>query len=250
MNTIHLLLDLFRLVKFLGVKQTIKYLRLKDKKDKLFTLKVKHYKEEFTLRGGTSDAWVFDMNIIRKEYSFFKSNREVKTILDAGANIGTGSRYFNNRYPNAEIVAVEPADDNFKILQKNTAQLPSITCLHAGVWSKNTKLKIINDSDWKYALRVQEDPINGNIQAYSIDGIMEKMGWDFIDLLKVDIEGSEMEILTNSLDAWAYKVGILIIELHPAIDSKGAGVLFKAFADRNFDLKYRGENIVLIFNDN
>lgn len=118
------------------------------------------------------------------------------------------------------------------------------------MWSKNTNLKIIDNNVWKYALRVKEDKLKGDIKAYSISSIMEEKGWYFIDILKLDIEGSELEILSNGLSNWCHKVGILIIELHPAIDRKCAGILFKAFADRNFNLKWRGENLVLIFDEN
>lgn len=249
MKFIQGLINVLRTIKYLGVLQTIIYYRWRFKKNKIFQIKVKGYANRFSLRGGTSDSWVFDMNIIREEYSFIKTDRDIKTIIDGGANIGTASRYFNKRFPKAQIVSVEPSGSNFDILTSNTAGIDSITCLKGGLWSKNTNLKIIDDLAWKYALRVIEDKESGDIQAYSITGIMEKMNWDFIDILKLDIEGSELELLSNNLSLWSHKVGMLIIELHPDIESKSAGILFSAFAGRDFDLKYRGENLLLIFND-
>jgi hypothetical protein len=65
----------------------------------------------------------------------------------------------------------------------------------------------------------------------------------------MDIEGSEIELFLNGLETWSTKIGALIIELHPEIDARGAGLLFNAFANRNFDLKYSGENLVLIFHN-
>lgn len=249
MNKLHHLIDFFRFLKYLGIRQTILYFKKRNSNNDIFKLKIKNYNDPFFLRGRTSDAWIFDMNIVREEYSFFKPKTEIKTILDAGANIGAASRYFNKRWSKAKIVAIEPATDNYDLLVKNTQNIPAIKCLKGGLWSKDTRLSIIDDKAWKYALRVHEDLANGEIKAYSIASIMKLMEWDFIDLLKMDIEGSEIEVLLNGLDNWCHKIGSLIIELHPAIDMRGAGILFKAFADRNFNLKYRGENLVLIFND-
>lgn len=249
MRYLQKIINVFRIIKCLGILQTILFIKNKNKKGIRFQIKPKSYKNLFTLRGGTSDAWVFDMNIIREEYFFFKPKNEVKTIIDAGANIGSASRYFARRFPDAEIVAVEPDSNNFEILLSNCHKNPRINCLEGGVWSKDTKLAVINKKGWKYAFRIKEDIENGNIKGFSIPGIMELMGWDFIDLLKMDIEGSETEVMLNGIDDWSHKIGALIIEIHPDLNSKGAGLLFNAFANRDFDLKYRGENLILIFND-
>lgn len=238
-----------RLIKNLGIFQTLNYVFYKSNNNKLINLRVRGYDSPFYLRGGTSDAWVFDMNIIRQEYQFFLPITEVKTIIDAGANIGTASRYFLKRFPSASIVAIEPDSANYQLLIKNTENYPYIKCLNGGLWSKDTKLSIVNNDDWKYALRVEENPTKGTIKAYSILGIMQMMNWDFIDVLKMDIEGSEIELFLRDYEAWSHKVGALVIELHPKIDTRGAGLLFNVFANRNFDLKYKGENLVLIFHD-
>jgi hypothetical protein len=66
---------------------------------------------------------------------------------------------------------------------------------------------------------------------------MELMQWDLIYVLKMDIEGSKSEMLLYDLDAWHNKIWVLMIELSSAIDTRGAGILFKAFPNRNFDLK-------------
>ena len=44
-------------------------------------------------------------------------------IVDCGANIGASALWFSARYPEAHIVAVEPAPDNFELLRKNCAGL-------------------------------------------------------------------------------------------------------------------------------
>ena len=44
-------------------------------------------------------------------------------IIDCGSNIGASVAWFSARYPQAHIVAVEPAPDNFDLLRQNCAGL-------------------------------------------------------------------------------------------------------------------------------
>lgn len=238
--------DIFRTIKYLGIFQSISYFFFKNKKNKKLKFKVKNYKNNFTIRCGTSDPWVFDMNILREEYKGF-IQKSPKTILDGGANIGGASRYWHKQYPEATIIAVEPDPENFEILTENTSEISKISCVQGGIWSSDTKLSFENDKAWKYSLQVVEDNINGKIQAYSIPSLMEKFNWDFIDVLKLDVEGSEVEILSKNTEPWIDKIGTLILELHPDIDYRCSRILFKAFSNRDFILKWRGENLILIF---
>ena len=94
-----------------------------------------------------------------------------------------------------------------EILIKNTEYNKNIQCLKGGLWSSDTNLSIVNDDEWKYAIRVKEDALEGEINAFSIPGIMKMQGWDFIDILKLDIEGSEVEILSKRSELWVDKIG-------------------------------------------
>src|SRR5690554_2347811 len=72
----------------------------------------------------SSDYNVFTQVFIDKEYEppisyFLKNNIELKTVIDAGANIGLTSAYIKNEFPNAKIVCIEPDNDNFELLSYN-----------------------------------------------------------------------------------------------------------------------------------
>lgn len=244
MKKLYTIISLLRIISAIGPIQAIKFYLYKNKKGKSIQLNVRGYKNKFNLRGGTSDAWVFDMNILRQEYKGFVKSPP-KTILDGGANIGTASMYWHNLYPEAQIVSVEPDTDNFQILTSNTKSINNISCLQGGIWSSETMLSFKNDEDWKYALKVFEDKQSGHIKAYSIPSIMKKYGWDFIDVLKLDVEGSEVEILSVNMEEWIDKIGMLILELHPDIDLRCTRVLFQAFSNKDFSLRWSGENLII-----
>lgn len=66
---------------------------------------------------------------------------------------------------------------------------------------------------------------------------MHTHGLDRIDLLKMDIEGSEREVLADP-SAWIDRVDALIVELHDR-KKPGCGAVFESVA-RQFDARWHG----------
>jgi tRNA G46 methylase TrmB len=70
----------------------------------------------FYLRVPSSDVETFEQIFIRQDYNF-DVKKSPKTIVDAGANIGLASLYFASKFPNSNIVAIEPEESNFELLK-------------------------------------------------------------------------------------------------------------------------------------
>jgi FkbM family methyltransferase len=158
----------------------------------------------------SSDFSVFGQIYNHKEYlpvvniynANFKNNVNYKmNIIDAGANIGLTTLYFLENFDNTTIVCVEPEINNLKILEFNLSKIidSNIIIINAGIWNSNAKLKIVNDfrdkSDW--AFRVEETEDNNGIQAYTINHIVKINNFEYIDILKIDIEGSEKDVFKS-----------------------------------------------------
>lgn len=73
----------------------------------------------------------------------------------------------------------------------------------------------------------------GNVQAVTMNSLMDKLNLDHIDLLKIDIEGYEKRLLANNID-WLNKVGYILIELHSEEDKT---VCFDAFQRYKFKVE-------------
>lgn len=86
------------------------------------------------LRSKTSDLSTLEQVFIDCEYEMTHSLHP-KVILDCGANIGLGTVYFKNQFPDAKIISVEPEESNFELLMKNTAHYNDIFCIKGGVWN-------------------------------------------------------------------------------------------------------------------
>jgi tRNA G46 methylase TrmB len=117
-----------------------KYLFQKDAGKGIISIQLKKLKHPVLLRKNTTDIPTFNEVFYWGEYAF-DIPKAPETIVDCGANIGLASVYFANRFPNAKIIAIEPEQSNFEMLQKNAAPYPNITCLQYGIWNRTTHLE-------------------------------------------------------------------------------------------------------------
>lgn len=46
--------------------------------------------------------------------------------------------------------------------------------------------------------------------------LLSKLGYDRVDLLKIDIEGAELDLLTKE-NSWLSKVNAIVAEIHPQV---------------------------------
>jgi FkbM family methyltransferase len=172
------------------------------------------------VRTNTSDIYVAISSLFEKEYDHIRATNP-KFIIDAGANIGTSSIFFAEKYPDASIIAVEPEESNFDLLLQNTSNYDNIIAIKAAIWGSSDKRTIKNQfsGHWGYTIsntQKRSKSTGQEINCITIGALMEKYGIDTIDLLKMDIEGSEKNVLENSSD-WINSVEIMTVELHDRI---------------------------------
>ena len=173
------------------------------------------------------------------------SDRKIKFIIDAGANIGDESMRFFLHNENAIIVAVEAESNNFAMLEKNFHGIQRVKCINGGIWSKSSFLKIEQASESVESFVVSETSRElASIRAFSIKELMNDYGMSEIDILKLDIEGSELELFTNNYETWIYSVNCIIME----VSDCGNQILQKLYSILSFeyDSFINGENIILI----
>jgi|SRR5690606_20033578 len=193
-----------------------------------------------------SDLEVFKQVFIEKQYDL-NHYKKPKTIIDAGANIGLFSVLVKNRFPDSKLISIEPDPENFEMVQKNLKGYENTQLLNKGLWSKDVKLRILDETAAKWGIRVVEDQENGKIDAICIDSIMQEFGLESIDLLKMDVEGSEKEIFSNNYENWLPKVKILVIELHDFMLKDTSRVFFETLHKSwpHYHLFVSGENLVI-----
>ncbi len=216
---------------------------------KLIKIRLKDIRSIIYARSCTSDLLLIRNIFLYKEYPIFQ-NYQPGVIIDAGANIGLATVYFMNYYPNSVIYAIEPDKSNCEVFEKNVQPYSNITLLNGALLDeKNLPVRIINQNDNKYSFIICKEcdgntSNNNSIISFSINQLIQKYGISKIDLLKLDIEGSEKDVFTNNLE-WLKVTDNILMELHEHIREGCSSALIKAIADQNFKISFKGENLIL-----
>ena len=145
-----------------------------------------------------------------------------RLVIDAGGYIGTAAIAFARRYPNATIVTLEPNAANYKVLLKNTASWPSIVAKRAAL-TPEAGSAILHDrgtGNWGFTLieKAADRPTSPieRVQCITVDQLLKEIGFDGIDIFKIDIEGGEHALLSGN-NGWINKTTGICIELHDRI---------------------------------
>lgn len=208
------------------------------------------------IRLGTSDVQVFNDIYLRQEYGW-NLNSSPKVIVDAGAYTGLSTTFFATRYPDAMIVAIEPDEDNFRLLSRNTARYANVQIVRAALWTESGYVSLVDPGNGAWSLRLQESSGSDtaeatpalrsrSIRAVTINDIIQEFQLDRINLLKIDIEGSEKEVFANS-DPWIDFVDAICIELHDRFKVGCSRSFFKAVDDFPIEVR-RGEDVLVMRN--
>ena len=225
----------------------------KPRREKIISLRMKHpIQGEVFLRENTFDFMTFEEVVFEQVYRAVPVHlNKCDRIVDLGANIGLASRYLAAFYSSCKIVAVEPHTENYSLLVKNLTHLiQSERCLplQAAVWSADKSLVIEEPEvpDRFNAFTVREAApcarSKPNIDGLTMRRIMEQAGFQEADLVKVDIEGAEIELFKGDLD-WLNRVGAIAIEFHGT--SRTTSNFDSIMHQNGFAIQAEGDHTVL-----
>jgi len=205
------------------------------------------------LRLGSSDISVFNGIFRWLEYGW-DLERQPRTVVDGGAYIGLSAIYFTLRYPGVRVIAVEASESNFNLLVRNTSAFPNIEPVHAALWPQPGSLVLADPGTGLWGLQVRDASAEENasqsradesgdaVRAITIPDILHDYELDKIDLLKVDIEGSEKELFAAPAP-WLDQVDAICIELHDWFKAGCSRAFFSAVDDFSVEA-WRGENVL------
>lgn len=231
-------------ISVLGLFQYFLLLTSKTNKKTYLTLKLKGYNQPIYLRPNTSDYKIFKQIFIEEEYNVHYPDH-VNTIVDAGSNCGYSVVYFKNKFKNAKLIAIEPDRSNIEMIIKNTSGIKDIHIVQGGIWDINADLKILDKKAGKWAFRVVEALGNTKeFKGYSLDAIMLEHDLKTIDILKMDIEGSEKKVFEQNYQYWLSKTKFGFLELHETYAPGVTDLVHLRLSTFNFDISKSGENVV------
>jgi FkbM family methyltransferase len=179
--------------------------------DGLLTLEVPGSDVSVFARPGTSDPASFEQ-VFGGAYELDLPT-EPRLIFDLGANVGYGSVYFALRYATARVLAVEPEPSNVALLRRNVASLTQVDVVEGAVWPRAGVLAMEDPGKGYWGMRVRTGEGARGVRAVTIPELLSRADAEWVDLVKIDIEGSELELFSQE-SGWLRQVGALVIELH------------------------------------
>lgn len=172
-------------------------------------------------------------------------------ILDAGANIGAAAVYFGLVFPRAHIVAIEPAADNFALLEANIAGL-DVDARQAALGSTAGVTSLIDPGEGEWGYRTLAGA--GGVQVPVLAAaalVSQKLGEGCAPFIaKIDIEGGEAELFARDTE-WVDRFPLLVIELHDWLLPRGrtSRSFLRCIAALDRDFVAIGENVFSIANE-
>lgn len=140
-------------------------------------------------------------------------------ILDAGAHIGIFSLWAAKTYPSCRVIAFEPFPENFKLLCQNVqaAGCGEIEA-HNLALGGDSGLAEFHDGGARSLdhriVRRESAGADSSIRVISLQEVFVLVGNKQIDLFKVDIEGSEMDLFAKADTRQLEQVDRFAIEYH------------------------------------
>jgi FkbM family methyltransferase len=152
------------------------------------------------------------------------------TVIDAGAHIGRYTLMAASTVgPSGRVVAIEPGPDTFALLCENAAlnRMTWITPVQVALGGKDGRAELFTGSDQATnSLRGEWlDKLEGSqsaarracetVTVRSLPSLLAELGVSQVDLLKVDVEGAELEVLQGAVDLLrSGRIKQIVCEVH------------------------------------
>ncbi len=147
-----------------------------------------------------------------------------QNVLDLGGNIGMVAIYMAKKVgPKGHVWVYEPDRKNQELLQRHITlnDVANITLVPYGVWHESGTLTFYEGGTYTSSFvktnYIDEDPSRYqavSIPVVTLDEEMRRLGWEKLDFIKMDIEGSEVAALQGAQNLLSRLSPSLLIETH------------------------------------
>jgi FkbM family methyltransferase len=148
------------------------------------------------------------------------------TVVDLGSNHGHFALAMVDRF-HCKVFCVEPDPRIYPTLESN----PKLSAINAAVTSKSGSARLYLDHNWERSslipLTASKTIDQIECKALTLEDVLKTTGLERADVLKVDIEGMEVDLL-NNLDARTLdRLNQIAVEFH---EWMGIGTAKQIFA--------------------
>lgn len=179
-------------------------------------------------------------------------------VVDVGAHMGKYTIIASKQVgANGKVIAIEAHPGNYDMLNHNIKLngLTNVIPLNYAVYSKETKIKLFlpdeesgytmhhsvmfNYLSSKYPLQGKDNEKFIEVNANTLDNLLQKNGIYQVNWIKIDVEGAEFEVLKGSANILSTSKDInLLIEIHNPGDTNHYKQIIDFLKSYNFKIEF------------
>lgn len=156
---------------------------------------------------------------------------EAITVVDVGANVGLFALYMIMTKAIKTIHCFEPSPASVKLLRRNVGNLAGVHIHPFGLTDQDGKRLLMLDpqnTGRNTMIATGAHSATIDVPVQDARSALDRLGLGYIDVLKLDTEGSEVPIL-ESLSSRLDYIGIVLLEYHSEDDRRRIDQLLPQF---------------------
>lgn len=190
---------------------------------RLCRVRLSGHSRSFRLRLGTTDWYSLEDSRIHRVYdparNYLQARKiEPQTIIDLGSNIGLTVDLWQEWFPAARIIAVEPDGANVRVGRLNTRGKSSfvpVRWVEAAVAARDGSVEMDRTpGEWSGRIAAGESASSNLVRALSIASLLQECEFEGpIEVFKSVVMGAEAQLFADC-SGWIDRVELLIVHLY------------------------------------
>ena len=150
-------------------------------------------------------------------WNYLKSLKDNDVFVDVGAHIGLYTCYAARMLKRGKVIAIEPhpEDFNFLLLNIKLNKLRNVIALNLAAWKEDTELLLyVADNSGGHTLKSTTARRRVCVvRGRRFDDVICELGISKVSLVKIDVEGAEVEVLEGLRNTLKIHRPKLIVEV-------------------------------------
>lgn len=147
--------------------------------------------------------------------------RDGRTFIDCGANVG----YFSVQAGglvgrDGNVIAIEANPVTYELLERNLKKNEFGIPIHCALSSRPGEVELFVPSDGDVYSSLRADGLVRNsvsyesirVQSRTLDEVVESLGLERVDVIKIDVEGAELDVLYSAMNLLNRYRPVVIVE--------------------------------------
>jgi FkbM family methyltransferase len=156
-------------------------------------------------------------------------------IVDAGAYLGHFTILAARKAgETGKVIAFEPDKTNYNVLKKNiaSAKLNNVILINKALFNRNSKIALSGKFNLCYVSKEGRD--RRTVDCATLDNELKRLNVNKINLIKMDIEGAELEAIDGAKETLKNTSNLAIACYHKRNGRKTGEILEPLLKQKNF----------------